>query len=173
MSRSKALLGGLAAVAVGGFLIYTGVKEYRNSKRLVKEGKAAIAQVTDKDMSTGRRGRKSYYLAVQFKTEAGKPVEERVQVSSSDYDSATVGGSVPIQYLADNPSVCQVGNKAEVKWTTFAIGAFLSVVGGFGLLRQGSHSSHTAEHATEATADTADTADAGSSDDYGDSEEAA
>ena len=46
-----------------------------------------------------------------------------------------------------------VGNKAEVKWTTFAIGAFLSVVGGFGLLRQGSHSSHTAEHATEKKSD--------------------
>ena len=172
MSRAKAILGGLAAVAVGGFLVYTGVKEYRNSKRLVKEGKAAVAQVTDKDMSTGRRGRKSYYLAVQFKTEAGQPVDERLQVSSGDYDSATVGGTVPVQYLVDDPSVCQVGNKAEVKWTTFALGAFLAAVGGFGLVRQGTSSSHSSESAAGETGDTAETAEASSSDDFGDSEAA-
>jgi hypothetical protein len=167
MKRSKAILGGLVALAVGGFLVYTGVKEYRNSKRLVNEGKSAEAKVNDKDMTTGRKGRRSYYLAVQFKTEAGQPVEQRVQVSSGDYDSASVGGTVPVHYLADDPSICQVGNKAEVKWTTFVIGAFLAVVGGFGVVRQASHSE---ENSTEQFAETAD---ASSSDESGDEAEAA
>ncbi len=167
MKRSQKILGGLAAVAVGGFLVYSGVKEYRNSKRLVNEGKSVAAKVTDKDMSTGRKGRRSYYLAVQFKTEAGQPVEERLRVSSGEYDAATVGGTVPIHYLADDPTVCQVGNKTQVKWTTFAIGAFLAVVGGFGVVRQASHS---AENSTQ---ESAETADASSSDESGDQEEAA
>jgi hypothetical protein len=170
MSKGKAILGGLVALAVGGFLIYSGVKEYRNSKRLVNEGKSAEAKVNDKDMTTGRKGRRSYYLAVQFKTEAGQPVEKRVQVSSGDYDSANVGGTVPVHYLADDPSICQVGNKAEVKWTKFVIGAFLAVVGGFGVVRQASHESHAAENPTD---ETAETADASSSDDSGDEAEAA
>jgi|GEM_PF-3980301 hypothetical protein len=170
MRRSKAILGGLAALAVGGFLVYAGVKEYRQSKRLVNEGKSAVAKVTDKDVTTGRKGRKSYYLNVEFKPESGQPVAERLQVSSSDYDSASVGSTVPVQYLADNPSVCQVGNKAQVKWTTLAIGAFLAVVGGFGVLRNGSSESHTSEQAAH---EPTDTADASNSDDSGDIEEAA
>jgi len=167
MSKGKAILGGLGALAVGGFLIYSGVKEYRNSKRLVNEGKSVVANVTDKDMTTGRKGRRSYYLSVEFKPEAGQAVQQRVQVSSGDYDSANVGGTVPVQYLADNPSVCQVGNKAQVKWTTFAIGAFLAVVGGFGVVRRASHG---AENSTQASAETAD---ASSSDESGDQEQAA
>jgi hypothetical protein len=167
MKRSKAILGGLVALAIGGFLVYTGVKEYRNSKRLVNEGKSAEAKVADKDMTTGRKGRRSYYVSVEFKTQAGQPVEKRIQVSSSEYDSANVGGTVPVQYLADDPSVCQVGNKAQVKWTTIAIGAFLAVVGGFGVARQATQSEDSpAEQSAE-------TADASSSDDSDDQAEAA
>jgi hypothetical protein len=173
MKRSKAILGGLVALAVGGFLVYSGVKEYRNSKRLVNEGKSADAKVTDKDMTTGRKGRRSYYLAVQFKTEAGKPVEERLQVSSSEYDSAAIGATVPVHYLADDPTVCQVGSKAEVKWTTFAIGAFLAVVGGFSVLRNGSSGSHSSEHRSEEVAETADASSSDDSGDAGGAEEAA
>jgi len=167
MNRSKAILGGLAAVAVGGFLVYSGVKEYRNSKRLVNEGKAVAANVTDKDMSTGRKGRRSYYLAVEFKTEAGQEVKERLRVASADYDAANIGGTVPVHYLAEDPSICQVGNKAQVKWTTFVMGAFLAVAGGFGVARQASKSEDSpAEQPAE-------TADASSSDNSGDQEEAA
>ena len=175
MKRSKAFLGGLAALAVGGFLIFLGFKEYRNSKRLVKDGKAVVAKVTDKDMTTGRKGRRSYYMNVEFKTEAGQQVDERLKVSSSDYDSAPVGGNVQVHYLPDDPTICQVGNQAQVKWTTFVIGAFMTLVGGFGLFRsRGSEESHQAEHAEKQPAETADapesaeatqTADASSSDD--------
>ena len=170
MKRSKAILGGLVALAVGGFLIFLGVKECRTSKRLVNEGKTVAATVTDKDMSVGRKGRRSYYLKVEFKTGAGQAVNERLRVSSSDYDSAAIGGNVPVQYLAEDPTVCQIGNKAQVKWTTFAIGAFMAAVGGFGLFRQRSNESHAAENPAEPTADTAD---ASSSADSGDQAEAA
>ena len=169
MKRSKAILGGLAALAVGGFLLYTGVKEYRSSKRLVNEGKSVAAKVADKDMTTGRKGRRSYYLNVEFKTEAGQEVDERLQVSSGDYDSATVGSTVTVHYLADDPSVCQVGNKAQVKWTSLAIGAFLALVGGFGLFRQRSSESYASESPAEQTTETAD---ASQSDDSYDQEAA-
>jgi hypothetical protein len=168
MSKGKVILGGLAALAVGGYLVYTGVKEYRNSKRLVNEGKSAVAKVTDKDMTTGRKGRRSYYVSVEFKPEAGQQVEQRLQVSSGDYDSATVGGTVPVQYLAENPSVCQVGNKAQVKWTNLAIGAFLSLFGGFGVARQASRGEESSS--SEEASETADNSD---SDDSGDEAEAA
>jgi hypothetical protein len=156
MKRTKAILGALVALAVGGFFIFLGVKEYRTSKRLVNEGKTAVAKVTDKDVSVGRKGRRSYYVSVEFKAEGGQEVDERLRVSSSEYDTATVGGTVPVQYLADDPSTCQIGNQAKVKWSTFAIGAVLAVVGGFGMLRGGSGDSQEAVNPEQQVADTAD-----------------
>jgi uncharacterized protein DUF3592 len=176
MKRTKAILGGLLALAAGGFLIFLGVKEYRTSKRLVNEGKTAVAKVTDKDVSVGRKGRRSYYVSVEFKAESGQEVDERLRVSSSEYDAAAVGGTVPVQYLAEDPSTCQIGNQAKVKWTTFAIGAFLAAAGGFGMFRGGSEESHEAENPEQQVTDTADpststslacNSDSSSSEDFG------
>lgn len=130
MKNIKKVLGGLAVLAVGGILVFLGVKEYRTSKRLVSEGKSVNAQVTDKDISYGRKGRRTYYLEVAFKAEAGGDFEKRLKVSSSEYNAATVGGTVPVRYLASAPETCQIGDKARVPWFYMIGGVFMALCGG-------------------------------------------
>lgn len=129
MKKIKKLLSGLAVLAVGGYVVFLGAKEYRTSKRLVSEGTSVQAQVTDKDISYGRKNRKSYYLDVSFKTPSGEAYENRVKVSSSQFDAASVGGNVPVRYLAADPETCQVGDKASVPWLYFVGGVFLALCG--------------------------------------------
>ena len=107
--------------------------ELRDSKKLAAEGKAVTAEVVDKNIRHGRKGRKSYYLSVRFNTESGAKTQQRVQVSSSQFDGVSEGGSVPVHYLPADPSVCQVGDKVETQWMglfvglgSWAVAAFLA-----------------------------------------------
>jgi hypothetical protein len=117
MSRTKRILIVGGGLIFGGILVVVGWMEYRNSRKLAAEGKAVTAEVTGKDIERGRRGRKSYYLEVQFKTEAGATEEQRVKVGSSQYNAAKAGGRVPVHYLPSKPGVCQVGEKVETRWS--------------------------------------------------------
>lgn len=128
MKRIKKILGGVFVLVLGAGLVFFGVKEYRTSKRLVKEGTSVEAQVTDKDISRGRKGRKTYYLEVAYKA-GGQDYEKRLKVSSSEYDAASVGSSVPVRYLPNDPQTCQIGDKANVPWMYLAGGVFLALCG--------------------------------------------
>jgi hypothetical protein len=121
MGKAKKLLIVGGVFVVGAVLLVTGWIEYRNSKKLAAEGKAVTADVVSKDIERGRRGRKSYYLEVQFPTESG-PSSQRVRVSSSQYDAANPGGTVPAHYLPGNPKVCQVGGTVQTEWSGLAAG---------------------------------------------------
>jgi len=130
MSKFKQILLVGGAVLFGGLFVVTGWFEYRDTKKLASEGKAVVAQVLEKDIERGRRGRKSYYVSVQFKTESGATVQQRLRVSSSQYDAASPGGTVPAHYLPNDPTVCQVGEKVEAKWSGILIGLGAWLVAG-------------------------------------------
>lgn len=130
MSKAKKILVVGGAFVLGTVLLVAGWLDFRNSKRLAAEGKAVSADVVGKDIERGRRGRKSYYVNVEFKTDSG-PAAQRVRVNSSQYDSAQPGGTVPVHYLPDNPSVCQVGDKVETEWSGMLVGLGAWVVGAF------------------------------------------
>ena len=118
------------AFVIGAVMLVTGWLDYRNSKRLASEGKAVAAAVLAKDIERGRRGRKSYYLEVQFKTESGTAAQ-RVRVTSSQFDAARPGGTVPAHYLPSNPKLCQVGGKVQTEWAGLLVGLGAWVVGVF------------------------------------------
>jgi hypothetical protein len=103
----------------------------QDSRKLAAEGKAVAAEVVGKDIKRGRKGRKSYYLNVGFKTESGSKTEQRVRVNSSQFDAVSAGGSVPVHYLPADPTVCQVGDKVETKWSGLLIGLGAWAVGAF------------------------------------------
>lgn len=122
MSKLKKLLVVGGAFLFGTIFVVLGWSELRDSKKLATEGKAVTAEVVDKDIKRGRKGRRTYYLSVRFKTEAGAQTEQRVQVSSSQFDGTSEGGSVPVHYLPTDPSVCQVGDKVETEWSGLLVG---------------------------------------------------
>ena len=120
------IVGGVGVV--GAFLVVTGWFEFRNSKKLAAEGKAVTAEVVSKDIERGRRGSKTYYLEVQFPTESGAAAQ-RVKVSSSQFEAANPGGTVPAHYLPSDPSVCQIGDKVRTEWSGLVLGFGAWVLG--------------------------------------------
>src|SRR5881409_3823438 len=94
VSKAKKLLVVAGGALLGIFLLVFGFQEYRTSKKLQAEGKQAVGVVTDGQVQRGRRGRRSYYLTVNFKPESGQIVEKRKRVSSDVYSDASKAGTV-------------------------------------------------------------------------------
>ena len=130
MNKAKKLLVVAGAAILGVVLLVFGFKEYRQSKKLQSDGKTAVGAVTDASTQRGRKGRRSYYLTVNFQTEAGTAVEERKKVSSSTYDEAREAGTVPVTYLPSDPSVCAFGPKVKTEFGVLIGGVVALVVAG-------------------------------------------
>ena len=131
MSKSKKILVMGGAFLLGAFLVVAGWSELRISRKLAAEGKTVTAEVLGKNIKHGRKGRRSYYLNVGFKTGSGTQTEQRVQVSSSQFEGVSEGGSVPVHYLPGDPSVCQAGDTVETKWSGLLTGLGAWVVATF------------------------------------------
>ncbi|HZO84460.1 MAG TPA: DUF3592 domain-containing protein [Verrucomicrobiae bacterium] len=102
------------ATATG--LAWAGYIEWRNSRKLVAEGRSTVGHVTDtQSISGGRRGRDTYYLVVAFETEKGAARTSTIKVSWDVYYSAAIGGTVQLHYLPSDPDVVQVGGKPRVR----------------------------------------------------------
>jgi hypothetical protein len=133
MVRMKKVLGFLLALLIGVGLTWTGYNEWQNSKKLVAEGKSAVAQVTSHYTYKSRRSSRKYKLVVAFETEAKQAQKQTVQVSSSVYHKAANDGTVQVHYLPSDPSVVQAGPKAEVQYGSLVLG-LLFLVGSVGVL---------------------------------------
>ena len=129
MSKLKKFAVAGGAVLVGVVLLVTGFNEFRQSKKLQAEGQQVSGVVTDTDVQRGRRGRRSYYLRVSFKTEAGDTYEARKSVSRSLFDEASEAKTVSVVYLPSDPTVATFG-KADTKFGGLIGGVIALVVGG-------------------------------------------
>ena len=133
MSKLKKFAVAGGAILVGVVLLVMGFKEFRQSKKLQAEGRQVSGAVTDTDVQRGRKGRRSYYLTVNFQTEAGETYEARKSVSRSLFDEASEARTVPVVYLPSNPTVLTFG-KADTKFGGLIGGVVALVVGGAILL---------------------------------------
>lgn len=109
MKTLKRLLTILFGGIFGLVLLFLGGKEYFESKSLQSKGKSVVAEVTDLEERSGRRGRRKYYVSVNFKTEKGETITSRSRVSSSEFDEASASRKVNITYLPEKPSVHRIG----------------------------------------------------------------
>jgi hypothetical protein len=131
MSKAKKLLVVAGAVILGLSLVVFGIKDYRTSKKLQAEGKQTVGVVTDASVHRGRKGRRSYYLTVLFKTEAQTAFEQRKSVSRSDFEDASKAGSIQVTYLASDPSVCAFGPKVTASVSPIVFGVLALGFAGF------------------------------------------
>src|SRR5690348_12766555 len=105
LKRPFALL--LSAI-VGIVLLVFIVRDFFQLRALQSHGKTTVAQVTGAEERSGRRGRKKYYLSVNFKTEAGQMVTAEKGVSRSTYDQGSSAKSINIIYLPEKPEVFRI-----------------------------------------------------------------
>jgi hypothetical protein len=121
-------------VLVGGaYLFVTGIREFRGSRRLAAEGKSTTATVVN-DRLGYRHKSVSYYLTVEFQTEAQLGIHQELEV---DYDTYSAGrkGWITVHYLPGDPAICQAGNSVETKFGNALMGAFILGCGLLWLIR--------------------------------------
>ena len=124
MKALKRLIAIVGGAIIGIVLLVFGVKEYFQVKALKANGKSLVAEVTDSEERSGRRGRKSYYLTVNFKTESGQTVSARNSVSRGEFDEGTSSKKMNVTYLPDKPEVCRVG-EVSTNWLGLGLGVFM------------------------------------------------
>jgi Protein of unknown function (DUF3592) len=129
MNKAKRILAILIALGIGAYLVYAGVNEFRASRQLATEGKAVMAQVLDREMVIHLKRRNAYYVSVQYETDAGTTLRQRVPVSAAQYRKAPHGSAIKLFYLSRNPLVCQVGEEVETKYGNAILGVVF-VLGG-------------------------------------------
>src|SRR5262245_43487284 len=125
MKTGKKLFGIIAALLIGAFLLWDGIKDFRNSRRLKADHKTAVGKVIDERTVYSRKGRTRYYLTVQFQTEQNQSVTREVRVDSDVHRAGASSGSANVYYLPSDPQICQAGNEIETEWTNMAIGSLI------------------------------------------------
>jgi len=130
MRDAKTLLFGFATVVAGGVLLYTGVGEFRQARRLQSEGQPVIAKVVDEHSTYRRKGGTRYYLNVEFETEERQPVTRELKVSRSTNTDGVASKSILVHYLPGDLSAIQAGPSVEIPWAALLIGLGLVGLGG-------------------------------------------
>src|SRR5438105_4352325 len=118
-----------AAIILGPLFFWSGINAYQNSQRLAAQGRTAPAEVLDRLMKIRTRGPNRYFLSVQFQTETGQNIRERVQVNKDTYAQATTGGTTAVRYLPSDPRVCAVGEAVNTWRSSFVSGSVLLLSG--------------------------------------------
>ena len=113
------------ALLGGPILIATGIGEYRNSKKLMAQGKATTASVLKWQETRSRKGRHSYYLTVQFKPEQGQEITKTTSVGSDVFAKAIADKMVTVHYLPSDPTILQLGEKVQTQTSSITGGSLL------------------------------------------------
>lgn len=135
MKALKRLLAIVGGGIVGLVLIVFGVKEFFQSKSLQSKGAATIAEVTDAEERSGRRGRHSYYVSVHYKTDGGQQAMATERVSRAVYDEAVTARRIAVTYLPSDPNVCHIG-PVETEFMNLGIGVFVMGCAAFTAFRK-------------------------------------
>lgn len=117
--------------ALGIFITIFGAREFIHSKQLAARGQLTHGEVVNLDDSTTYTRRSHiYYVSVKFPTANQVIREERAQVSRAVFEHTSIGDTVPLHYLAENPRICQVGEVVELRYgyLLFGIVLFLGAV---------------------------------------------
>lgn len=129
----------LLAIVFGGILgivlVVFGVKDFLQTKSLKSKGKTGIADVTETEERSGRRGRRKYYVAVTFKTESGQTVNARERVSKGIYEDAASTKKINVTYLPDDPNVLRIGT-VQTEVANIGIGVFVVGCAAFTAIRK-------------------------------------
>src|SRR6185369_14915796 len=120
--RSKVWMLMLVFVVGGMCLIFLGARDFLHTRKLVAEGKPAAATVLERQERKVYKSSKSYHVTVAFEVEGGGRVTNEIMVPSEIYAGAAKGRSNSVIYYPKDPSICIVGNQAEVKYSRFVAG---------------------------------------------------
>jgi hypothetical protein len=129
MKTAKKVFGVVAALAIGGFVFISGLKDYRESRHLQAENKTATAKVLDERTSYRSKGRTKYFLTVEFQTDQNQTINKEVLVNHDTQRAGTASKATIVHYLPSNPEIFQAGEKVELRWSNLIIGSIILICG--------------------------------------------
>lgn len=117
IAKTKKILSIIALLVMGVWFIVQGSKQLTQSRQLAAHGKLGTAEILDReDKVSGFHHQHNYYLQVRFQPENGPAVTSRIKVDEDVFTSARSGGTVPVRYLPDDPTVCQAGETVALRY---------------------------------------------------------
>jgi len=137
MTNLKRLIAILGGGIMGLFLLYLGVSEFFETKSLQSKGKSTTGEITDTEERSGRRGRRKYYLSVNFRTEQGQQISSRAQVPKAVYEQAAHSRKVNVTYLPTKPEIHRFGPDVTNDFMNVGVGVLVLGFAGFSALRGG------------------------------------
>ena len=122
-------------------LIVVGNDKNSTFKRLEQDGVDTPAQVVGQSVTSGRRGRKTYRLAVDYRAEAGGATHHKdFSVAKETYERSQNGEPLTVRYLPSDPTVSKLNGESSEGTRMIIAGAvvaFVSVLLGVGGFLQG------------------------------------
>jgi hypothetical protein len=111
---------------LGAFILVFGTREFIHSKQLAARGQFTHGEVVNLKDSTTYTGRSHiYYVSIKFSTANQVLREERAKVSKAVFDATSIGDTVPVHYLAEDPSICQAGETVELRYGYLLFGILM------------------------------------------------
>ncbi len=131
MTRSfKLLLLGPLCIIGGIAMTVAGLMESGSAGQLASEGVTAKARIDGHRTISGRRGSKTYKLAVTFEPEGrGSSVSKGFTVPEPVFQSAPDGQEIEVRYLPSDPEVAQLAGAEISPMEKIGPGVLLMIVG--------------------------------------------
>jgi hypothetical protein len=132
VTRIRLRIAGPALLLIAGVLLYSGISNAMESGRLASEGVEVPGKLVNHRVDSGRRGSKSYHIAVMYQPKGSTtPVQKEFFVSKSTFDRTPDGGAINIRHLPSDPQVSEISGDGETGIGKLLFGGFLLLFGGF------------------------------------------
>lgn len=118
----------LAALVIGGVVLFSAVTDHRTATRLKTVGRFALADPIDSYTRQIRAGSTVYTARVTFYTAAGRPVSQYHRVPKEAIDQFKRGAQVRVIYDPETPSRFAFENEVS-DWSVAGMGAGLLLLG--------------------------------------------
>jgi hypothetical protein len=109
-------------VLVGVGMVGISVKEFIDYRQLREDGMVVRGRMIDRYISTSEDST-SYYLVYEFAAANDRIYRDKQSVDRDLYDDFERGGSIQIEYDADNPTLSKVAGTNSV-WTPLVLFCF-------------------------------------------------
>jgi hypothetical protein len=133
MSRKlKKVLAIICGFGFGALITFYGAKECLHSRQLATRGKSTTGEVLEtQDSVHGKLRTHSYYVRVRFKPEGGEIVQKNVSVDEDVFQAAQNSATTRVFYLAEDPTVCAVGETVKLRYGHLLLGILALLGAGY------------------------------------------
>jgi hypothetical protein len=130
--KSKKILAIIGGIVFGIFLTVYGGKECLHSRQLATRGLSTTGEALEtEDHVSGRLRTHTYYVQVRFQPERGATVQKRVSVDEDVFDAAQNNPKVRVFYLAEDPTICAVGETVKLRYGHLLFGILALLGAGY------------------------------------------